>query len=279
MKIGIFNHHSIVDKDPALLAKRAEELGFDAFWLREHPIIPVVTSRPVPEGLSETVDPFIALARASAVTKTIKLGTSICVVPEHNPLLLAKAVATLDHFSGGRVLFGIGAGFIQEGSKIMGVDWEHRWTQTREAIQVMKALWTKEEAEYHGRYYDFPPVRSFPKPAQHPHPPLLLGGRAKNVFQRIVAYGDGWLPPYIPPRAILSPEQIRQGRETLNELARQAGRDPRSIQVVAFCWSYELDMLKAFEDAGADAVRIALETVGEKEALEKLEEIARTVLS
>jgi probable F420-dependent oxidoreductase len=278
MKIGIFNYHSIADKDPALLAQRAEEFGFDAFWLREHPIIPAVTSGPVPDVLAETVDPFIALARASAVTKTIKLGTSICVVPEHNPLLLAKAVATLDHFSGGRLLFGIGAGFIQEGSKIMGVDWEHRWTQTREAIMAMKALWTTEEAEYHGRYYDFPPVRSFPKPAQQPHPPLLLGGRAKNLFKRIVAYGDGWLLPYIPPRSLISPEQIRQGRETLNELARQAGRDPASIQVVAFAWLPEPDTLQAFEDAGADAVRISLETAGEKEALTKLEEIARTVL-
>jgi alkanesulfonate monooxygenase SsuD/methylene tetrahydromethanopterin reductase-like flavin-dependent oxidoreductase (luciferase family) len=186
-------------------------------------------------------------------------------------------VATLDRFSGGRFLFGIGAGFIQEGSEIMGVDFAHRWTQTREAIMAMKELWTKEEAEYHGRYYDFPPVQSLPKPVQHPHPPLLLGGRAKNVFKRIVEYGDGWLPPYIPPRSILSPAQIRQGRETLNELARQAGRDPRSIQVVAFCWSPDLDTLKAVEDAGADTVRISLETAGEQEALVQMEAIARMV--
>jgi probable F420-dependent oxidoreductase len=207
MKIGIFNHHSIADKDPALLAQRAEELGFDSFWIREHPIVPVVTSHSVPDVLSETVDPFIALARASTVTKTIKLGTSICVVPDHNPFLLAKEVATLDHFSGGRFLFGIGGGWI-EGSEIMGADWEHRWTQLREAVMAMTALWTKDEAEYHGRYYAFPPVRSFPKPAQKPHPPILLGGYAKNVFKRIVEYGDGWLPPYIPPRSIISPEQI-----------------------------------------------------------------------
>jgi alkanesulfonate monooxygenase SsuD/methylene tetrahydromethanopterin reductase-like flavin-dependent oxidoreductase (luciferase family) len=93
MNIGIFHHHSMADKDPALLAKRAEELGFDSFWVREHPIIPAVTARPIDEVIRETADPFIALARASAVTKTIKLGTSICVVPEHNPLLLAKRVA------------------------------------------------------------------------------------------------------------------------------------------------------------------------------------------
>jgi alkanesulfonate monooxygenase SsuD/methylene tetrahydromethanopterin reductase-like flavin-dependent oxidoreductase (luciferase family) len=142
----------------------------------------------------------------------------------------------------------------------------------------MKALWAAEAAEYHGRYYDFPLVRSFPRPAQRPHPPLLLGGRATNVFKRIIAYGDGWLPPYIPPRTLLSPAQIRQGRETLNVLARQAGRDPRSIQVVAFCWASALDMVEAFADAGADAVRIGLEAAGEQEALTQMEEIARTVL-
>jgi alkanesulfonate monooxygenase SsuD/methylene tetrahydromethanopterin reductase-like flavin-dependent oxidoreductase (luciferase family) len=179
------------------------------------------------------------------------------VVPEHNPLLLAKEVATLDHFSGGRFLFGIGGGWIQEESEIMETDWEHRWTQIRDAIMAMKELWAKDEAEYHGRYYDFPPVRSFPKPAQNPHPPILLGGRAKNVFKRIVEYGDGWIPPYIPPYSVISPEQIRHGRETLNELASQAGRDPTSIQVVAFSWLPDREAVKAFEAAG------------EKEALAK----------
>ena len=139
MKIGIFNHHNLVDKDPALLAKKAEELGFDSFWLREDAIIPAVTSSLIDDVILATVDPFIALARASAVTTTIKLGTSICVVPEHNPLMLAKAIATLDHFSKGRFRFGIGAGFIPEAAEIMAVDFEHRWTQTHEAVMAMKS--------------------------------------------------------------------------------------------------------------------------------------------
>jgi len=215
----------------------------------------------------------VGLARASAVTQTIKLGTGICLVAERNPLLLAKEIATLDHFSGGRFLFGIGAGWVKEETEIMGGDFEHRWTQTRDAIMAMKELWTKDEAEYHGRYYDFPPVRSFPKPVQKPHPPIVLGSiTSRHVFQRIVAWGDGWMPVGV------SLEEMKRGRETLNQLASQAGHDPSSIQIVAFFAPPDPEALKALEEAGADAALVALETAGEKEALATLEEIGQKVL-
>jgi probable F420-dependent oxidoreductase len=232
-------------------------------------ISPFPLGGPIPAFYADLIDPFVGLARASAVTQTIKLGTGICLVPERNPLLLAKEIATLDHFSGGQFLFGIGAGWLKEETEIMGGDFAPRWTQTQEASLAMKALWTQEEAEYHGRYYDFPPVRSFPKPAQKPHPPIVLGSiTSRRVFQRIVAWGDGSMPVGV------SLEEMRQGRETLNELAAQARRDPRSIQVVAFFAPPDPEALQALEEAGADAALIALETAGEKEALEKLEEIA-----
>lgn len=155
----------------------------------------------------------------------------------------------------------------------MGGDFEHRWTQTRDAIMAMKALWATDEAEYHGRYYDFPPVRSFPKPAQKPHPPIVLGSiTSRQVFQRIVAWGDGWMPVGV------SLEEMKRGREALNQLAAQAGRDPRSIQIVAFFAPPDPEALQAFEEAGADAALVALETAGEKEALATLEEIAQKVL-
>ena len=151
MKIGIFALASATSLDPAVLAKRTEELGFESFWVPEHAIIPVkMTSRfggspdgILPDSYTLIVDPFVALARASAVTTTIKLGTAICLVPERNPLLLAKQVATLDHLSGGRFIFGIGAGWLKEESEIMGTNFPHRWSQTREAILAMKELWTK----------------------------------------------------------------------------------------------------------------------------------------
>ena len=171
----------------------------------------------------------MGLARASAVTQTLKLGTGICLVPERNPLLLAKEIATLDHFSGGRFIFGIGAGWVKEETEIMGGDFAHRWTQTQDAIMAMKALWTTEEAEYHGRYYDFPPVRSFPKPAQKPHPPIFLGSvTSPNVFKRIVAWGDGWMPVGVD----LSRSSMAE-RPSTNWRPKPA-RDPRSIQIVAF---------------------------------------------
>ena len=143
----------------------------------------------IPESYSHFTDPFIALARASAVTETLKLGTGIVLVPERNPLVMAKEISALDLFSGGRFLFGIGAGWHREETEIMGGDFDHRWTQVRESVQVMKKLWTLEEAEHHGTYYDFPPVKCYPKPAQKPHPPVILGGMARNVLQRVVAWG------------------------------------------------------------------------------------------
>ncbi|MEE8158739.1 MAG: LLM class F420-dependent oxidoreductase, partial [Dehalococcoidia bacterium] len=229
----------------------------------------------IPDSYGRIVDPFVALARASAVTSRIKLGTGICLVPEHNPLLLAKEIATLDHFSGGRFIFGIGAGWLQEETEIMGGDFSHRWTQTRESILAMKELWTKEEAEYHGRYYDFPPVRSFPKPSQQPHPPVFLGGNARNVFKRVVEWGDGWMPSRV------SVEEIKRGRITLNELAAQAGRDPGSIEVIAFGQAGQFrdrESIKDLEEAGVDRLTIWLTHNEDTEAIAEMEEIARQVL-
>jgi probable F420-dependent oxidoreductase len=283
MKIGVFVFATPESLDPAVLAKRAEELGFESFWVPEHAIIPVKTTSPyrgspggvIPDSYSRIVDPFVALARASAVTQTIKLGTGICLVPERNPLLLAKEIATLDQFSGGRFIFGIGAGWLKEETEIMGGDFAHRWTQTREAILAMKELWAQEEAEFHGKYYDFPPVRSFPKPAQRPHPPIFLGGNARQVFKRVVEWGDGWMPTRT------SAEEIRQGCATLKALAVQAGRDPRSIEVVAFGQAGQFRDRAAIEElegAGASRVTIWLtQTVGEA-ALAETETIARQVL-
>ena len=281
MKIGVTMIVTDSSIDVAVLARRAEELGFDSLWLGEHPIIPVTsTSRypgsadgTLPESANRMPDPFVALARASAVTQTIKLGTGVCLIPERNPLLLAKVVATLDHFSRGRFVFGIGAGWHQEETEIMGGNFSHRWSQTHDAILAMKELWTKEEAEYHGKYYDFPPVKSFPKPFQKPHPPILLGGIARNVFKRTLEWGDGWMP------SGSSPEQIKQGRDTLNQLAVRSGRDPRSIQVLAYNTPADREALKAYQDAGAEAAVVRLNTGPEKETLAELDQVARRVLA
>ena len=281
MNIGVLFFATDYSIDIAVLAKRMEDLGFESLWVPEHPIIPAGPTTPfpgsadgvIPKVYADVVDPFVALGRASAVTSTLKLGTGIVLVPERNPLLLAKEVATLDMYSGGRVLFGIGAGWLEQETAIMGGDFEHRWGQTREAVLSMKELWTKVESEYHGRYYDFPPVYSFPMPAQRPHPPVLLGGSAANVFKRVVAWGDGWIPTRIPPEA------VKAGRAELDRLATEKGRDPASIEVSVFMGISDLDGATQYQDVGADRLVVRLETAGEPEVLAQLEDIAGALVT
>jgi len=266
--------------DVAVVARQVEALGFDSLWVGKHPIMPVHSTSPfpgsldgrIPDSYGWSLDPFVTLARASAVTTTLKLGTGITLIPERHPLLLAKEVATLDYLSGGRFLFGIGAGWHKEETEIMGGNFTHRWTQTREAIEAMKALWANEAAEYHGTYYDFPLVRSFPRPVQQPHPPIFLGGAARQVFKRTVAYGNGWMPTRS------TPELIKQGRAVLSELAHEAGRDPTSIEVMAYMAPTDRATLQALAAAGADTAVLLLTSVPEAAALAELEQIAKTVL-
>ncbi len=280
MHIGVSATASEDHGDIGLVAQKIEEVGFESMWLPEHPVIPVNHSTKyggtpdgsIPQGMYHQANPFIALARASATTQNLKLGTGICLVTEHNPLDLAKQISTLDHYSDGRFLFGIGTGWFREESEVMGADFDHRWTQARENVLAMKELWTKEEAEFHGTYVDFPPVRCNPKPAQQPHPPVILGGNAKNVLQRVVRWADGWMPIGI------SPEDIKRARAALSELAEVAGRDPNSISITVFGQPPDKDLIGQFEEAGAD--RVLLRLAGDDEAglLADAEAKARTVL-
>jgi probable F420-dependent oxidoreductase len=281
MKIGVNVGVSSQSMDIAAMAQKAESLGFESLWLPEHSVMPVhVATRyqgspdgTIPPSMSDLGDPLIGLARASAATKTIKLGTGVCLIPEHNPLLLAKQIATLDLLSNGRFLFGIGAGWLQEETEIMGGNFAHRWSQTREAVLAMKELWTKEEAEYHGKFYDFPPVRCSPKPFQKPHPPILLGGSARNVFKRVVAWGDGWMPT----RA--TAEDIKMGRATLDALADAAGRAPSSLEITVYSQDGDPETLKRFEDSGASRVTVRLPTTVGEAALTELERMAERLFS
>ena len=207
------------------------------------------------------------------MTTTIKLGTGITLVPERNPLLLAKEIAALDLHSGGRFLFGVGTGWLKEETEIMGGDFAHRWTQTREAIEVMKALWTRDEAEYHGKYFDFPPVRSFPKPAQKPHPPIILGGMAPKVLQRVVDHADGWLPNRVTPQA------LEAARGELDSLASAAGRDPGAITISVYGQEPDRTLVRSLLDAGADRVVVRPQHVEtEAEMREQLQRMADAVL-
>jgi probable F420-dependent oxidoreductase len=281
MNVGISVPLPAYAVDVAFMARTAEALGFESFWCAEHPFIPVhSTSRfpgsedgVIPETYAHFVDPFVALARASGVTTRMRLGTGIVLVPERHPLLLAKEISTLDLFSGGRFLFGIGAGWLREETQLMGGDFDHRWSQTRESVLAMKELWTKPEAEFHGRYYDFPPVKSNPKPAQKPHPPVILGGHAKNVLPRVVAWGNGWLPNRT------TPEQLHESRLTLDRLAKDAGRDPATITISVHGQPADRDLIRRFHDAGATRVIVRPPSVKTEAEMEtELTRIAEAVL-
>ena len=265
--------------DPAFMARKAEEVGFDSIWYAEHPVLPVNSKSqfpsggPIPETYAHFADPFIALARASSVTSTIKLATGITLVPERNPLLLAGEIASLDRFSGGRFIFGIGAGWNREETELMGGDFDHRWGQVRESILAMKELWTKEEAEFHGRFYNFPPVKCNPKPVQQPHPPVILGGMAKNVLKRVVAWGDGWMPNRI------TPGELEESRKILDTLAAEKGRDPASLTITVYGQPADRNQIQSLLDAGADRVVVRPEHCDTEEEMgQQLERMAEAAI-
>lgn len=265
--------------DPALLAAEAERLGFESYWHQEHIVSPVmhVGREPnyFPSGhVAGYVDPLISLARASGATSRIKLGTSVIIMPERHPIALAKETATLDLFSGGRLLLGVGTGWLEPEMRIMGGDFARRWAQTRESIEVLKKLWTLTEAEHHGEFYNFPPVRSEPKPLQRPHPPVLLGSTTtERALDRVAQVADGWVPHSV------TPEQVAWGKRTLVRLAAAAGRDPARIEISAFVQKADAALARQFRDAGAARlVIIAAHTGSADAALEQYRAIASELL-
>ena len=285
MDIGIFNIVPDGTCDLAVIAKRAEELGFESFWVGDHPVFPVVNTLPYPgmehgtpppEFVDRIPDPFITLARASAATTSIKFGTSICLVAQRNPLVLANEIATLDALSGGRFVFGIGAGWSREECEILGGDFDHRWTQIREQIGIMKDLWTKDQSEHHGRYYDFPAVKCFPKPKQQPHPPILLGAfPSDRIFKRIAEFGDGWLP------LVYTPEDLAANVEQLKQVCDQKGRDFSTIDITVLGGPEQwrtADELAALEAAGATRVILWMVAAHTDGVLAEVETLAGELL-
>ena len=273
------------DFDIVGLARKVEELGFGSLWAPEHGVVPAdfsVGAAGAAAGapsaysdgrINQIIDPLVYLAAATSVTKTIRLGTAVCLIPQRHPLLLANEIATLDHFSGGRFVLGAGTGWLREESEILGGDFDHRWTQAAESIKVMKEVWANDEAEYHGRYYDFPPIRSFPKPVQKPNPPIYLGGSAANVFKRVASYADGWLPT-----GRVSPDQMKEGCQKLRQVCEEMGRDYGSIEISAYAQPPDPDLLCQYEEAGAERAIVRAADYPGSPSLPSLEEIAEKVL-
>jgi probable F420-dependent oxidoreductase len=249
MELGLAILLTDYSVQPARLGSLAEERGFESLFLAEHTHIPVSRETPYPGGTelpreySHTIDPFVGLAAAAAVTERLKLGTGVCLVNQRDPIVTAKEVATLDHISNGRFLFGVGAGWNKEEMRNHGIDPGTRWGQMRERVAAMKAIWTEDEAEYHGRYVDFDPIWSWPKPVQKPHPPVLVGGVGDKVLDRVVAYGDEWIP-----NRVKSPEALGERIAELERRAQAAGRE--RIPVTVFGAKRELRLLERLRAAG-----------------------------
>jgi len=291
MDIGIALLMTQHDFNTIDLAVKVEELGFESLWAPEHGIIPIDFKVDPPlnqqggvprfyteGGINQIIDPLIFLAGAATVTKKIRLGTGICLVPERNPLRLAKEVATLDQISGGRFLFGVGAGWLRGESEILGVDFPNRWKQTREYIDVMKKLWTTEITEYHGEYVDFPSLVCAPKPVQKPHPPIFVGGELEAAARRIANYGDGWLPRARNTSQYEDPDKLSAARKHIEELMTARGRDASKLNITMWDAPHDRDMNRRFFDAGADRVVHMLNTTDQKSAHEDLERVAEAVL-
>lgn len=185
---------------PAELGRALEERGFESLWVAEHTHIPASRKSPWPGGAElpqmyyETMDPFVALTAAASATTTLKVATGICLVPQHHPMTLAKQVASIDHISNGRFIFGVGGGWNAEEMENHGGDFSTRWKLQRERIEAMKAIWADDPAEYHGELVDFDPIWSKPKPKQTPHPPIHVGGASPYGPRRAARYGNGWMP-------------------------------------------------------------------------------------
>ena len=260
---------------PDELARALEERGFESVWFPEHTHIPASRKSPWPGGGElprdywSAYDPFVALMAAAGATRRLRLGTGICLVIERDPITTAKEVATLDRLSGGRVLFGIGGGWNAEEMENHGTAWKSRWRLLRERVLAMKKIWTEREASYHGEFVHFDRIWSDPKPIQKPHPPIIVGGDGEKTFDRVVEFGDGWMP--IMREHTRPVERIPALRERL----KSAGRDPTSVPVSIFFAPPKREALDALSAAGVTRAIFGLPSEARDAVLPRLDAYAK----
>jgi probable F420-dependent oxidoreductase len=277
MHIGVCYFPTDYGIDISELARAAEERGFDSLLLPEHTHIPTSRRTPYPGGgelpkcYSHTHDPFVALSFAAAATSKILLGTGICLVPQRDPIVTAKSIASLDRLSNGRFLFGIGGGWNVDEMENHGARYETRFKLMRERILAMKALWTQEEASFHGEMVNFDPVWFYPKPMQRPHPPILLGGSSDHTIKRVVEFCDGWLP------IARTGFNAREAVARLRQAAAAAGRDFSTLSITTFAAPPEASVLAEYREAGIQRSILAIPDLSRDEILGVLDQYARLI--
>ena len=280
MKFGVSMFFTDYSMGPVELAKALEERGFESVWAPEHSHIPLSRTSPFPPGgdlpkkYYDVMDPFVTLPAAAAATKSLKVGTAICLVVQRDPIQTAKAVASLDQISQGRFLFGVGAGWNAEEMADHGTtDFKGRFELMRERIEAMQAIWSKSKPEYAGKHVNFGPMMTWPKPVQKPHPPVIVGGAFPYGARRAIAYGNGWLPHASRP----SYGDITEKLPEFRRMAKEAGRDPSDIPVTVYGAPEASDKLKRYRDEGIERAIYEVASAKADEVMPVLDRIAALI--
>jgi probable F420-dependent oxidoreductase len=276
MDVGVFYFPSDYGINISELAGAVEAHGFESLFLTEHTHIPISRKTPHPGGgelpkcYIHSHDPFVALSFAAAATTRLKLGTGVCLVPQRDPIITAKAIASLDQMSGGRFVFGVGAGWNQDEMENHGTVYETRYKVMRERVLAMKALWTQEQASFHGEFVNFDPVWMWPKPTQKPHPPILLGGNTDHTLRRVVEFCDGWIP--VGVRGFDASASVAR----LQRAAEAAKRDPKSLSITICDLGAPVEKaaLDLYRKAGISRVLLQIPDKSRDEILRLVDELA-----
>ena len=279
MKVGVFYFPTEYGIEPGELAAALEARGFESLFVCEHTHIPVSRKTPFPGGgelpkrYAHTHDPFVALSFAAAATKKLKLGTGVCLVPQRDPIVTAKCVASVDLLSGGRFEFGIGGGWNVDEMENHGARHNTRFKLMRERVLAMKAMWTEEAASFHGEMVKLDPLWLYPKPKQRPYPPILLGGESDHTLRRVVEFCDGWFPrgwgDFEPKAAV----------ERLRRAAEAGKRDPAELSITVFRAPADAAALTRQAEAGIDRALIEVPDLSRDEILHRLDHDARVLAS
>ncbi len=280
MRIGLLLFPTDLGIQPTEIAREAESRGFDTLWFPEHSHIPVSRRTPwggqagapdLPEEYWRTHDQFLALAAAAAVTTDLKLGTGITLVAQRDPIYLAKEVASLDVISNGRFQFGIGYGWNHEEMESHGVDITHRRAVVREKVLACKALWTQDEAEFHGQYVNIEPSWCWPKPVQSPHPPIVIGASPKELhFRHVIEFGDTWMP--LEGRWPIGASWV-----ALQAMAADSGRDPATLSLGVYAAKPDIAHIAGLREIGATSVALVVPPLDRDAALAALDAYAPIV--
>ena len=260
MKFGASMFFTDYSMTPAALAIALEQRGFDILWAPEHSHIPLSRKTPfvlggeLPKRYYDVMDPFVTLTAAAMATKTLKVGTGVCLIAQRDPIQTAKLVASIDQVSGGRFVFGVGNGWNRDEMENHGTAFATRHKLARERIEAMKAIWTQSKAEFHGELVNFAPMMTWPKPVQTPHPPILVGGAFPYSARRAIRYGDGWMPQVTSE----SPAPLTQLIPRFRQMAREAGRDPAGFDISIGGQAEDVEVIKQYRDLAVTRVSVSL---------------------